>query len=90
MELIDESLVNSDYDQVVRCISVGLVCVQDRADDRPTMPTVILMLSSDMVIPRPKQPLFVPESPSPDGCHPIEDSKVFSANEVTESLVQGR
>ena len=32
---------------MVRCIQVGLLCVQDRANDRPDMHSVVLMLESE-------------------------------------------
>lgn len=45
--------------QVKRCIKVGLLCVQNSADDRPMMSSVLLMLSSeDTVLPQPKKPGF--------------------------------
>lgn len=44
--------------EVVRCIQVGLLCVQDDAADRPTMSTIIFMLSNEATLPSPKQPMF--------------------------------
>ncbi|XVF87616.1 hypothetical protein PTKIN_Ptkin18bG0134400 [Pterospermum kingtungense] len=45
--------------EVLRCIQVGLLCVQERAEDRPNMSTVLLMLSSDTAtMPQPKTPGF--------------------------------
>lgn len=47
-----------DY-QVKRCIQIGLLCVQNEAEERPIMPSVVLMLSSeDTVLPLPKKPGF--------------------------------
>lgn len=58
-DLIDQALGESHpTTQVLRCIHVGLLCVQDFAEDRPTMSTVVLMLSNDLDLPRPKQPIF--------------------------------
>lgn len=33
-----------------KCINIGLLCAQENSADRPTMETVVLMLSSDSVI----------------------------------------
>ncbi|KAH6761494.1 hypothetical protein C2S52_018927 [Perilla frutescens var. hirtella] len=45
--------------QVKRCIQVGLLCVQNSADERPMMPYVVLMLSTEeAVLPQPKKPGF--------------------------------
>ncbi|XP_022724304.1 receptor-like serine/threonine-protein kinase SD1-8 [Durio zibethinus] len=60
LELID-SAAGDTYPahEVLRCIQVGLLCVQERAEDRPIMSTVVLMLNSDTAImPRPKTPGF--------------------------------
>uniref|UniRef100_A0A0E0JPL8 non-specific serine/threonine protein kinase n=1 Tax=Oryza punctata TaxID=4537 RepID=A0A0E0JPL8_ORYPU len=46
--------------RVLRCVHVGLMCVQENAVDRPTMNDVISMLTSEsMTLPDPKQPAFL-------------------------------
>jgi len=43
--------------EVLRCIQIGLLCVQERAEDRPKMSSVVLMLGSEKgEIPQPKRP----------------------------------
>ncbi|XP_076929465.1 G-type lectin S-receptor-like serine/threonine-protein kinase At1g67520 [Bidens hawaiensis] len=45
--------------EVMTCIHVGLLCVQDHATDRPTMSEVVSMLTNEhMHLPEPKQPAF--------------------------------
>ncbi|CAI0550508.1 unnamed protein product [Linum tenue] len=45
--------------EVLKCIHIGLLCVQESAADRPTMLEVIMMLSSHTVTyPTPLQPAF--------------------------------
>ncbi|KAM0011505.1 putative non-specific serine/threonine protein kinase [Helianthus debilis subsp. tardiflorus] len=45
--------------EVMTCIHVGLLCVQDHATDRPTMSEVVSMLTNEnMNLPQPKQPAF--------------------------------
>ncbi|KAJ6792221.1 receptor-like serine/threonine-protein kinase SD1-8 [Iris pallida] len=60
MQLVDESMSYSfSMDEVIRCIKLGLLCVQERPEDRPLMSSVILMLGSDIAsLPQPKQPGF--------------------------------
>ncbi|GJY80855.1 receptor-like serine/threonine-protein kinase SD1-8 [Tanacetum coccineum] len=59
-ELFDESL-RPDYseNEVLRCIQIGLLCVQEQREDRPSMSKVLLMLSGETVqLPQPKYPGF--------------------------------
>ncbi|CAL5429366.1 unnamed protein product [Camellia sinensis] len=61
LDLMDPMLSNSCINQqLVRCIHVGLLCVEYRAVDRPTMSDVISMLNNDKtVLSVPKKPTFV-------------------------------
>ncbi|KAK9155990.1 hypothetical protein Sjap_003470 [Stephania japonica] len=49
LELVDEvfTVDVSIRSAVLRCTQVGLLCVQQHLDDRPTMPSVVMMLGSD-------------------------------------------
>ncbi|KAL3344054.1 hypothetical protein AABB24_023474, partial [Solanum stoloniferum] len=44
--------------EVQRSVHVGLLCVQQCPEDRPSMSSVVLMLSSDVPLPLPKEPGF--------------------------------
>ncbi|CAH1433501.1 unnamed protein product [Lactuca virosa] len=61
-ELMDQILMEScNSSDVLKCIIVGLLCVQGDPDDRPNMTNIILMLSGDIVtLPSPKEPAFIP------------------------------
>ena len=55
------SLCNQDFNknEVMRCIQVGLLCVQESARIRPSMPSVVSMLNSEIVdLPTPSKPAF--------------------------------
>ncbi|XP_024984699.1 G-type lectin S-receptor-like serine/threonine-protein kinase At4g27290 isoform X6 [Cynara cardunculus var. scolymus] len=59
LELMCPSLSNSCIvSEVERTIHVGLLCVQNLAQDRPTMSSVVTMLSGDGALHPPKQPAF--------------------------------
>ncbi|VAI41068.1 unnamed protein product [Triticum turgidum subsp. durum] len=61
IELIDPSLSDhpSHVDQVLKCIQIGLLCVQNRPEDRPTMSSVNVMLSSQSArLPSVSMPAF--------------------------------
>ena len=82
--MIDREICKPDcVDQILRCIHIGLLCVQEIAKERPTMATVVSMLNSEIVkLPRPSQPAFILSQTEHRGNH---DSK----NSVSTSL-QGR
>ncbi|QCE08404.1 serine/threonine-protein kinase PBS1 [Vigna unguiculata] len=57
--IIDPALHNGLRDEIVRCIHIGLLCVQEKAADRPTMASVVLMLDShSFALPVPLQPAY--------------------------------
>ena len=60
LEFMDPTTRNSfTRNEVIRCIHMGLLCVQEDPDDRPSMASVVLMLSSYSVTPPlPQQPAF--------------------------------
>ncbi|KAJ6966572.1 hypothetical protein NC652_004202 [Populus alba x Populus x berolinensis] len=62
LELMNKKIDDSSsLSEVIRCIQVGLLCVQQRPEDRPSMSTVVVMLSSEISLPQPKQPGFYTE-----------------------------
>nr|GMD83107.1 S-receptor-like serine/threonine-protein kinase [Ipomoea batatas] len=86
VDLIDESVSNScSFTEALRCIRIGLLCVQDHASDRPTMSNVVLMLCSETEIPQPNQPTLTFQR--------LLDSDPrshSSRNEITVSMTEGR
>ncbi|KAF8044830.1 hypothetical protein N665_6458s0001 [Sinapis alba] len=54
---------NCQINKVTRCIHIGLLCVQEDPANRPTLSTIVMMLSSNTVtLPVPKQPKFFAQS----------------------------
>lgn len=87
LELIDEAQGDSIFsEEAIRCIHIGLLCVQERAEDRPDMSSVVLMLNGERPMPKPRQPGFYPhhETSSPG------KSVFSSSNEISISLLQAR
>lgn len=60
MELMDACLEESYVEsQAVRCIQVGLLCLQKFPEDGPTMSSVVFMLGTEGAdLPQPKEPGF--------------------------------
>ncbi|XP_042376973.1 G-type lectin S-receptor-like serine/threonine-protein kinase At4g27290 isoform X1 [Zingiber officinale] len=61
LQVIDQDLVKQcDAPQILRCIHIGLLCVQEDPTQRPTMANVVLMLNSHFVnLPIPSAPSFL-------------------------------
>ncbi|XP_058072804.1 cysteine-rich receptor-like protein kinase 44 [Magnolia sinica] len=60
LELMDRTLDRCPTQEVLRCIHMGLLCVQEDAIERPTMSSVVLMLNNNTVtLPVPLKPAFV-------------------------------
>ncbi|PRQ28612.1 putative protein kinase RLK-Pelle-DLSV family [Rosa chinensis] len=60
LEIVDSSLGDSlQFDEVLRCIQIALLCVQDFPTERPTMSAVLVMLSNDAALPPPGKPAFL-------------------------------
>ncbi|XP_059436884.1 G-type lectin S-receptor-like serine/threonine-protein kinase At1g11330 [Corylus avellana] len=77
--------------EILRCIHVGLLCVQEFANDRPSVSIVISMLKSEIVdLPLPKQPAFTERQIAPDASSSQHNPSKCSVNNVTVTMVQGR
>ncbi|KAF6171574.1 hypothetical protein GIB67_018098 [Kingdonia uniflora] len=77
--------------EILRCIQVGLLCVQEFSDDRPNMSSVISMLISETAtLPTPREPAFTQRKISQNPDSSQSSGKTYSRNELTVSLSQGR
>ncbi|XP_058774016.1 cysteine-rich receptor-like protein kinase 44 [Vicia villosa] len=57
--IIDPSLHNSSQNEIMRCIHIGLLCIQEDLVDRPTMASVALMLDSySLTLSTPSKPAY--------------------------------
>lgn len=88
-------MIGDEYSisEVIRCIKVGLLCVQEHAEDRPAMSNVLIMLVSDnMMLPEPKQPGFVAKRADMDSQSSSSSykQKIGSINYVTMTTPVGR
>ena len=93
MELIDEFLISHDsctLFEVLRWIHAGLLCVQQRPEDRPNISSVVLMLSSRNSLPNPGQPGFYTEKAPLAEDYSSRNLEVSSTNEITFTLLEAR
>ncbi|XP_027937062.1 putative receptor-like protein kinase At4g00960 [Vigna unguiculata] len=59
INVVDPSLQSNSRNEILRCIHIGLLCVQENLVDRPTMANIILMLNShSLSLPIPAEPAF--------------------------------
>ncbi|KAL5839824.1 hypothetical protein ACOSQ4_012432 [Xanthoceras sorbifolium] len=53
----------------MKCIHIGLLCVQESVSDRPTMASVVIMLNSNsLTLPAPSKPAGTSSSSSLEQC----------------------
>ncbi|KAM6549129.1 hypothetical protein CsatB_020805 [Cannabis sativa] len=90
-ELIDSaSKEKFNEDEFMRCVRVGLLCVQDDPNDRPSMSNVMLMLGSETAsLPSPRQPTFIVKRSISSTPNNLSHSS-SSNNLLTDTLYQGR
>ncbi|KAG2685212.1 hypothetical protein I3760_10G113600 [Carya illinoinensis] len=77
--------------EILRCIHVGLLCVQDFAKDRPSVHVAISMLKSEIIqLPHPKQPVFTATQVAAERESSNRLRIGGSVNNVTITMVHGR
>ncbi|RWR88176.1 G-type lectin S-receptor-like serine/threonine-protein kinase [Cinnamomum micranthum f. kanehirae] len=88
MEVVDSSMIDisSFESEVLRCIQIGLLCVQEKAKDRPNMSSVVLMLGNETVMLSPTQPAFCFEKGNCSN-YPIVSCSI---NELTLTKMEAR
>ncbi|XP_047271566.1 G-type lectin S-receptor-like serine/threonine-protein kinase At4g27290 isoform X1 [Capsicum annuum] len=85
LELIDECIKESfSESQVLRCIQVGLLCVQKLPEDRPTMASVVFWLGNGgLVLPQPKKPGFFIERNTTESEESTAEGYVSNSMSIT-------
>uniref|UniRef100_A0A9I9CER1 Cysteine-rich receptor-like protein kinase 10 n=1 Tax=Cucumis melo TaxID=3656 RepID=A0A9I9CER1_CUCME len=80
LELSDPSLeTRYSKDEVLRCIHIGLLCVQDDPSRRPSMASIVLMLNTYSV------PLPLPEEPT-IFMHNTDNAIVINSDQLATNL----
>ncbi|XP_058730932.1 G-type lectin S-receptor-like serine/threonine-protein kinase RKS1 [Vicia villosa] len=83
LDTIDPAL-NQSYppDIVLKCIQIGLLCVQEKAMNRPSMLEVVFMLCNETPLCQPQKPAFL--------FNRSQELQELSINELTETTVSAR
>ncbi|OEL14616.1 Receptor-like serine/threonine-protein kinase SD1-8 [Dichanthelium oligosanthes] len=97
LEFIDQSIADtSNAMEVLKCIQIGLLCVQEQPKRRPTMSSVTTMLTSENpTLPEPCEPAFCMGRNHDDDDDNDEDPEAKacrsdSASSWTVTVVDGR
>ncbi|KAH7660840.1 S-receptor-like serine/threonine-protein kinase protein [Dioscorea alata] len=77
LDLLDPLIGNSfSVTQVMRCINIGLLCVQEKPEDRPIMSSVVIMLGND------DAPLLEPKEPGFKAIFSTKHDEALNQNEL--------
>ncbi|KAF1880570.1 hypothetical protein Lal_00011629 [Lupinus albus] len=85
LELLDPNMAGSYSDEeVIKCIQIGLLCVQDDPDERPTMETIVFYLNSPSTnLPSPHGLTHFKGSSKDDNLTKKKFDNSVSINEIT-------
>ena len=90
LDLIDSCMENSCVPpEALRCIHIGLLCVQQHPEDRPSMSNVVLMFGSESALPQPREPAFLTENYLPKAVS-SDNQQSSSTNEMSVTLLEPR
>ncbi|CAN6269408.1 unnamed protein product [Urochloa humidicola] len=90
IDLLGPSLVEScSPNEVLRCIHIGLLCVQDNPNSRPFMSSVVFMLENEFTpLSVPKQPVYFAQR-YPEAQETTEKTS-SSLNNMSVTMLKGR
>jgi len=91
LELVDPNMMESCIiAEVLRCLHVSLLCVQQYPEDRPTMASVILMLETQMELVEPKEHGFISRNVLGEEDLRLNSKDNSSSNHVTITMLEAR
>ncbi|KAM3301692.1 hypothetical protein P3S67_016194 [Capsicum chacoense] len=82
LDMMDQTIFEScDVKEVIKCVNVALLCVQEDPAERPVMSNVVFMLGGEsMTLPRPNQPAFITRRNSAGASTSSSSSKLYSTS----------
>ncbi|KAL0300777.1 UNVERIFIED_CONTAM: G-type lectin S-receptor-like serine/threonine-protein kinase [Sesamum radiatum] len=93
MSFVDQMIASSNFQgEIVRCIHIALLCVQEFPENRPAIQTVLSMLSREIMdLPLPEQPVFAEKwNRFHVGSNQPTSQIRYSINELTVTVLDGR
>ncbi|RZC09184.1 Receptor-like serine/threonine-protein kinase SD1-7, partial [Glycine soja] len=90
LELLDGVLRERfTLSEVIRCIQVGLLCMQQRLEDRPDASSVVLMLSGEKLLPDSKVPGSYTEGDVTYESN-FSPTNRFSTNQISITMLEAK
>ncbi|KAK4485153.1 hypothetical protein RD792_007766 [Penstemon davidsonii] len=93
LAFVDQTIASSNIEEdIVRCVHIALLCVQEFSDDRPAIQIVLSMLSREILdLPMPEQPSFAEKwNHSHFGTTQPTSQVGYSINDLTLTVLDGR
>ncbi|CAJ2670177.1 unnamed protein product [Trifolium pratense] len=92
LSLIEPEIYDDCHQKnILRCIHIGLLCVQESAAERPTMAAVVSMLNSEIMdIPPARQPAFLLMQNMMNTVSSEERIELYSNNGLSITNIHGR
>nr|BAJ99079.1 predicted protein [Hordeum vulgare subsp. vulgare] len=89
-DLVDSNIVGTCvHDEALLCVQMGLLCVQDNPNDRPTMSYVMFILENiSATLPIPNQPVFFAHTNNQ--VENVTGDTQNSKNNLTLTILEGR
>ncbi|KAJ0256780.1 G-type lectin S-receptor-like serine/threonine-protein kinase [Hirschfeldia incana] len=90
--LADPNVFHESFEkEITKCVQIGLLCVQEVANDRPNVSTVIWMLTTEnMNLKEPKHPAIIARRGASEAESSDQSSQKVSNNDVSLTAVTGR
>ncbi|KAF8090675.1 hypothetical protein N665_0469s0012 [Sinapis alba] len=90
--LADPNVFDESFEkEITKCVQIGLLCVQEVANDRPNVSTVIWMLTTENTnLKEPKQPAIIARRGTSEAESSDQSSQKVSINDVSLTAVTGR
>ena len=72
--------------EIVRCLHISFLCLQQHPEDRPNMSSVVMMLRGESSLLEPKEPTYFVGKKLPSS----RKNQSSSTNEITITLLEAR
>ncbi|KAL4368385.1 hypothetical protein GQ457_05G029750 [Hibiscus cannabinus] len=92
MDMVDPCIRDScSPNEVLKCIQIGMLCVQDSPSHRPKMDAVVVFLESEAAtFPMPMKPTYTSLRTAVEEEYALDGQEIESSNDVTVTTIVGR